>query len=531
MSWWSTMYVVIAASGFLAWLTQGACFAYASEKLIRRCREQLFRNLLRQELSFFDHTRYSTGSLANLLSTEITSMTGLSGAVLGSIFTMLSTLVGGIVLSNILAWKLALVCCATIPIILFCGWARVKTLGVFSSKMKEAHISSASCAAEAVSEARTIAAFGLENHVLSKYNDILVGHIERSTQPIIKASVYYSASQSFAFLCAALGFWYGGRLLGAYEYNLLQFFICFAALISGSQSAGYVFSYAPDIGKARNACDTLMPLIGDGTHEPFKQHQVTKSSQSEKSGVIGFHGVSFHYPSRPQRQIFDNLSFTIQPGQFAAIVGPSGCGKSTILSLIERFFCPSDGYITLNGANIAMLNLDEYRYSISLVGQDSVLYSTTIRDNLTMGLRTEVTDEQLMEACRDANISDFILSLPDGLETTVGSRGQLLSGGQRQRIAIARALLRNPQILLLDEATSALDANAEKIVQEALDKAVQGRTTIAVAHRLSTVRNADVIFVAGENGMEEIGTHNELIARKGAYYRMVQMQNLGDAAA
>ncbi len=261
-------------------------------------------------------------------------------------------------------------------------------------------------------EARTIAAFGLENHIVSKYNDILVDHIKRSTGPIIKASVYYSASQSFAFLCAALGFWYGGRLLGAYEYNLLQFFVCFAALISGSQSAGYVFSYAPDISKARNACDTLRPLIGDGTHEPFKQFQTSKSTFSEKGCAIGFHGVSFHYPSRTQKQVLDNLTFTIQPGQFAAIVGPSGCGKSTILNLVERFFRPSHGHITFDGKDIATLELDDYRYSIALVGQDSVLYSTTIRDNLTMGLRTEVSDQQLMAACQDANISEFIVSLP-----------------------------------------------------------------------------------------------------------------------
>lgn len=406
------MYVIIAAGGFITWLAQGSCFAYASEKLGRRSREQLFRSLLRQELSFFDHNQNSTGSLTNLLSSEVTNMTGLSGAVLGSIFTMLSTLIGGIVLSNVLAWKLALVCCATIPIILFCGWARVKTLGIFGTKMKEAHVSSASCATEAVSEARTIAAFGLENHILSKYNNILADHIRQSTGPIIKASVYYSASQSFAFLCAALGFWYGGRLLAAYEYSLLQFFICFAALISGSQSAGYVFSYAPDISKARNACDTLRPLIGDGTHKPFKHYQSTKSVFSEKGGAIGFHGVSFHYPSRLQKQVLDNLTFTIQPGQFAAIVGPSGCGKSTILNLVERFFHPNNGHITFDGRDISTLDLDDYRYSISLVGQDSVLYSSTIRDNLTMGLRMEVSDIQLMAACHDANISELILSLP-----------------------------------------------------------------------------------------------------------------------
>lgn len=406
------MYVILAAGGFFTWLIQGVCFAHASEKLSRRSREQLFRSLLRQQLSFFDHTRYSTGLLADLLSSEINSMTGLSGVVLGSIFTMLATLIGGIVLSTILAWKLALVCCATIPIILFCGWARVKTLGIFSAKMKEANVSSASCAAEAISEARTIAAFGLESHILSKYNGILVDHIRKSTGPIVKASIYYAASQSFAFLCAALGFWYGGHLLGAYEYNLLQFFICFAALISGSQSAGYVFSYAPDISKAKNSCDTLRPLIGDGNHKPFKQRKTTKSVFTERGGAIEFHGVSFHYPSRPQKQILSNLTFTIQPGQFAAIVGPSGCGKSTMLSLLERFFRPSAGLITVDGKDISTLDLDDYRYSISLVGPDSVMYNTTIRDNLTMGLRMEVSNEQLMAVCRDANIDELLLSLP-----------------------------------------------------------------------------------------------------------------------
>jgi len=219
----------------------------------------------------------------------------------------------------------------------------------------------------------------------------------------------------------------------------------------------------------------------------------------------------------------------VKPGTYVALVGASGCGKSTVIQLVERFYDPLSGNITIDGQSISELNVQEYRKNLALVSQEPTLYAGTIRFNVLLGATkptSEVTQEELEQACRDANILDFIQGLPDGFETDVGGKGSQLSGGQKQRIAIARALLRNPKVLLLDEATSALDSNSEKVVQAALDKAAKGRTTIAIAHRLSTIQNADCIYFIKDGTVSESGTHDELIARRGGYYEYVQLQGL-----
>ncbi|TQS32893.1 hypothetical protein Golomagni_06778, partial [Golovinomyces magnicellulatus] len=213
--------------------------------------------------------------------------------------------------------------------------------------------------------------------------------------------------------------------------------------------------------------------------------------------------------------------------QFVALVGSSGCGKSTTLSLIERFYSPNSGSVYFNGQEVSTLDLDSYRKSISLVSQDSVLYSASIRENIVMGRPGEqVSDETIWEVCRQANIADFIASLEDGLSTFVGAGGCMLSGGQKQRIEIARALLRDPEVLLLDEATSALDTESEVLVQQALETASSQRTTIAVAHRLSTIKKADCIYVLDQGKVAESGTHDELVQIKGAYWDLLQLQSL-----
>lgn len=216
----------------------------------------------------------------------------------------------------------------------------------------------------------------------------------------------------------------------------------------------------------------------------------------------------------------------IKPNSFAAFVGASGCGKSTIISLLERFYDPSSGCIKFDENDISKLCPREYRRRVALVQQEPTLYQGSIRDNIAMGLETEATQEQIEEAARQSNVFTFISSLPDGFNTLCGSRGTQMSGGQRQRIAIARALIRAPKLLLLDEATSALDTDSEKVVQEALEKASSGRTTVAVAHRLSTIKNASVIFVFGRGKVLESGTHAQLLAKKGIYYEMCLAQSL-----
>jgi len=234
--------------------------------------------------------------------------------------------------------------------------------------------------------------------------------------------------------------------------------------------------------------------------------------------------------SRPGVPVLRGLYITAEPGSYVAIVGPSGSGKSTVIQLLERFYDPQSGEILIDGKDITELNVQDYRALVALVSQEPTLYAGSIKFNILLGATKpaeEVTQEELEKACREANIYDFITSLPKGFDTEVGGKGAQLSGGQKQRIAIARALIRNPKVLLLDEATSALDSTSEKVVQQALDTASKGRTTISIAHRLATIQNADKIFYIKDGRVAEAGTHDELLHLRGGYYELVQLQALG----
>lgn len=253
-------------------------------------------------------------------------------------------------------------------------------------------------------------------------------------------------------------------------------------------------------------------------------------NDSDGGAEITFSDVHFKYPTR-DIPIFCGLNMTIRKGQFAGLVGASGCGKTTVISLLEQFYQVDQGRITLDGVNIKDININEYRKAVSLVAQEPSLFQGTIRENILLSVdEGSVTEEDLHQACRDAEIHDFIISLPEGYDTDIGSKGVALSGGQKQRIAIARALIRKPWILLLDEATSSLDSESEKLVQAAFERAAKGRTMVVVAHRLATVQNADIIMVLGKSGngakVLEKGSHAELVARRGIYYQMCQSQAL-----
>nr|XP_046260733.1 bile salt export pump isoform X2 [Scatophagus argus] len=246
-------------------------------------------------------------------------------------------------------------------------------------------------------------------------------------------------------------------------------------------------------------------------------------------GDIEFHNVTFFYPSRPEVMILNDLSMQVKAGETTAFVGPSGSGKSTTIQLIQRFYDPEEGMVTLDGRDIRTLNIQWLRSLIGIVEQEPVLFATTIAENIRFG-RPGVTMEDLIQATKDANAYNFIMDLPQKFDTLVGEGGGQMSGGQKQRIAIARALIRNPRILLLDMATSALDNESEAVVQEALDKVRMGRTTISIAHRLSTIRNADVIIGFEHGQAVEKGTHSELIERQGVYFTLVTLQNQGTSS-
>jgi len=306
---------------------------------------------------------------------------------------------------------------------------------------------------------------------------------------------------------------------------MFQFFVCFSSVIFGAQSAGTIFSFAPDMGKSKQAASELKtlfdrkPEIDTWSTDGYKLDRV--------EGNIEFRDVHFRYPTRPEQPVLRGLNLTVKAGQYIALVGASGCGKSTTIQLLERFYDPLAGGVFLDGKDISSYNVKDYRSFLALVSQEPTLYQGTVRENILLGAdREDVPEEDVIRACKDANIYDFILSLPDGFSTVVGSKGGMLSGGQKQRVAIARALLRDPRVLLLDEATSALDSESEKVVQHALDAAAKGRTTIAVAHRLSTIQKADMIYVFDQGRIVESGTHQELLNSAGKYSELVNLQSL-----
>ncbi|KAK2834899.1 hypothetical protein FQN49_006805 [Arthroderma sp. PD_2] len=493
VNFWSLMYLMLGGTAFLGWGASGLCFAYCSERLIHRARDRSFRAILHQDIFTFDKPEFSAGALTSALSTDATNLAGMSGVTLGSILIVSTTLVGGVALSVAVGWKLGLVCAATIPIVLACGLIRLKILGKLARKSKVAYEASATYACEASSAIKTVASLSLESHVKEHYHNILEGQRRKSVFSTLKSSTLYAASQSAHFFCISLAFWYGGTLIVYDGYSVLQFFICYAAVIAGAFSAGAIFSFAPDMSKSRQAAQDIKTLLDRPVN--IDSRQGTGEISTKMDGSLEMRNIYFRYPNRPEKVVVAGLNLSVQPGQYIGLVGASGCGKSTIIALLERFFDPEAGQILVDGKDISKLNIKNYRSHLALVSQDPTLYQGTIRENITLGTNDEdVSEEKITKACKDANIYDFIQSLPDGFSTVIGARGGMLSGGQQQRIAIARALLRDPRILLLDEATSALDSESEKIVQDALNAAAKGRTTVAVAHRISTVQNADCIY-------------------------------------
>ncbi|RAH46196.1 ABC transporter ATP-binding protein [Aspergillus brunneoviolaceus CBS 621.78] len=524
INFWSWMYFMLAILVWLGFVVQGTAFAYCAEKLIRNARRHAFRCILRQDVAFFDEEANSSGALTSFLATETSNLKGMSGATLGTILSGIITLVAACAVALAIGWKLALVCMATIPFLIAGGLAR---------HLREIR----SFACEATAAIRTVASLTREAAVLAEYRRQLTAQSRRALRSTLRSSILFALSQAFIIASMALGFWYGGTLIAAGEYDLFRFLLCFGSVIFGAQTTGYVFTFADDIGKAQHAAGSLRTLFRrvpavdtwstDGRTGP-------EGAATTSMGALEFRGVRFTYSTRREHgPVMKALDLTVAAGQTVALVGASGCGKSTVLALLERFYEPDGGAIYLDGTDITTINVNRYRSRIALVSQEPTLFEGTIRDNILLGVEgpEEVEEKVLVQACRDANIYNFITSLPDGFETVVGAKGGNFSGGQKQRLAIARALVRNPTILLLDEATSALNTASEQIVQRALDQAATGRTTVVVAHRLSTVRNADCIFVLDAGEVVEAGSHAELLARGGRYAELVRLQALATDAS
>ena len=315
--------------------------------------------------------------------------------------------------------------------------------------------------------------------------------------------------------------WMGGRdvLAGRISPGELSAFVFYAIIVAGA--TGAISDIIGDLQRAAGATERLLDLLSSKPHIASPKNPIEIPRRIE--GKIEFKGVNFNYPSRPDTASLKEISFTVNPGETIALVGPSGAGKTTVLQLLQRFYDPQEGKILVEGININKLHLSELRSEMGLVPQDPVIFSTTVGENIRLG-QIEASEAEVEKAAELAAALSFIKDLPDGMQTYVGEKGIRLSGGQRQRIAIARALLHNPCILLLDEATSALDAENERLVQQAIDKAMADRTTLVIAHRLATVKRADRIIVLDDGKIDAIGNHEELLSSSELYARLAKLQ-------
>ncbi|RYP45320.1 hypothetical protein DL768_008304 [Monosporascus sp. mg162] len=523
--YWSKMWAVLAACIGVSYFIMVAVSTNVEHFIAAAYRQEYFESILLQKTAYFDQEDNATGQLTSRLSTDPSALKELLGINMGMLLVGILSLIGALAISFAYGWKLALVAlCITVPLNMLAGFYRVRYEMQFNAMNDAVFSESSKFGAESISAFRTVTALVMEESICERYNRLLHGHVMSAYKKARWTTLIFAFSDSVGLACQALILWYGGRLLSTQEYGVIAFFVTYMAVINGAESAGQWLSFGPNAAQASAAANRILNVRGSRNKDEVS---ASESVPDTEGGIkIQIEGVHFKYPTH-DISIFKGLNLTIEKGQFAALVGASGSGKTSIVSLLERFYDVDKGRILFNGKDINEINVYEYRKLLSLVAQEPSLFSGSIRENILLGVNPdEVTEDQLHQCCRDANIHDFIISLPDGYNTNIGSKGVSLSGGQKQRVSIARALIRNPRVLLLDEATSSLDSESEKLVQAAFERVAQGRTTIAVAHRLATIQKADIIYVLGEGKVLEKGTHAELLRLKGVYWHMCQNQAL-----
>ncbi|XP_012936337.1 ATP-dependent translocase ABCB1 isoform X2 [Aplysia californica] len=519
---YALIFVGIGVVSLVTMFIQGYFFGKSGEKLTTRLRNHTFQSMLKQDIAWYDDHKNSVGALTTRLATDASLVQGVTGVRLGSVLMSLANMGTAIVISFFYGWKLTLVILGFMPFIVLGGIMQIKLLAGQAGKNREALEGAGKVATESIENIRTVASLSKEPTFFSLYMDQLETPYKAALKRAHLVGLTYAFSQSIIYFAYAAAFVFGAYLIEENEMEYSEVFLVFGAIVFGAMGLGNASAFAPDVGKAQTAAKRILHLIDSQPSIDYSSPDGNKLPNNFNAEVT-FQSVRFRYPTRPTVEVLQGLSFSVSPGETLALVGSSGCGKSTSIQLIERFYDSEDGAVCLDKNDVKTLNIQWLRAQMGLVSQEPVLFDCSVAENIAYGDNSRVVSmDEIISAARAANIHNFISNLPDGYNTNVGSKGTQLSGGQKQRVAIARALLRNPKILLLDEATSALDTESEKIVQEALDQARQGRTCVVIAHRLSTIQNADKICVVSHGKVTETGTHPELMAKQGFYYKLVK---------
>ncbi len=490
--------------------------SFVGQKIVNDIREKLYRHLQTLSLSYFD--RRKTGNIMSNLTNDVSA---LQTAIAGNLISFVQEaviLAGSLVSMFALYWKLTLLTLVIVPLV-------VVTINFFGGRLRKAgHDVQGKMAditallEEAISGIRIIRSFNREEFEIKRFvvqNDKNFWALMTTTK---LTSMLTPFIQFFAAIAVTGIIWYGGMSVieGKMTAGALIAFLIYA--INLANPVRRISEIYGDIQKSLAAADRVFETLDTMPEVQEKKNAITLP---KVQGHIVFDHVSFAYDK--DHEALTDFNLEVKPGQVVALVGPSGAGKSTVANLLPRFYDITGGKLTIDGVNIKDVTFSSLRQQIGLVPQETMLFNASVRDNILYG-RLDASEEEVIAAAKAANAHEFIMDLPQGYDTHVGDRGNALSGGQRQRIAIARAILKNPQILILDEATSALDTESEKIVQAALDRLMEGRTAVVIAHRLSTVRNADDIVVIDHGKIVEEGTHTELLAKNGLYASLYAVQ-------
>ncbi|KAK6124697.1 hypothetical protein DH2020_041552 [Rehmannia glutinosa] len=523
--------ICLLMTGLAAVVMAGAyleitCWRIIGERSAHRIRTEYLRAVLRQDVGFFD-TQISTSDVMHGISSDVAQIQEVMSEKVGDMAHFVHhifTFICGYIVGFLKSWKVSLVVFAVTPLTMFCGIAYKGIYGGLASKEEGSYRKAGSIAEQAISSIRTVIAFVAEDTLAERYADFL----DRSVPLGAKLGFAKGAGMGVIYLITyatwALAFWYGSILVSRKQLTGGDAIACFFGVNVGGRGLALALSYFAQFSQGTVAASRVFEVT-DRIPE-IDPYSPEGRKPSNARGKIEFRGVCFVYPSRPTIPILQSLNLVIPPNKTLALVGVSGGGKSTIFALIERFYDPNQGFITLDGHDLRTLQVKWLRDQIGMVGQEPVLFATTILENIMMG-KENATMKEAIRACMAANAHKFISDLPQGYDTEVGDRGTQLSGGQKQRIAIARAMIKDPKILLLDEATSALDAESEVVVQKAIDKISIGRTTIIIAHRLATVKNAHTIVVLDRGSVIETGNHQELMQKQGAYFDLIKLASEG----